>query len=563
MEYWFGDDAVLPESPAERISFLLSAGLSEASAPHMVQLLTAAICHQQRGQQQEQLEQQRPPPQAREATKAAPSRSLAALAALLLRGTGTLGATGMEEPLPSASGFAAEGTLSLMQGRQRIWVGRTEEQREIQASLPLSSLTERAAALSSLSTTTDLSGAPRFIRGRSTTPWRVGREASPASDPSSGDEVEALLLSLQSRDAAQKGRLSGATRGSSNGGTRRPVSRPAAIAMQERRSRKMLALLQRHQNALAGREDTIILGRRSYAAGAPLGFVVSPAETLQLIGEACRLKTPLAKEFLLLSVAAHAVPPEERGPQQSDLPQAPGDATDLLGLAAAGRHALERCCEDYISSSSCSGDRSFFSFLQRLLLRGLCLTRSPSGHHHVVSCGPMQLYALARATETVDVALPLLEELTSRQQQLLLQAAGKEAHGPFWQQAAAAVAEGLRPFFSALFLMYREVGQFELQRSALQLLALHRCLKAETTEALLRFWWDTDDAALRQQTAKVLLRRDADPQEEENEAMERMRPGERLRAESSEDCVTTRLLRDAHLQSLQRMMQYADRQPQA
>lgn len=528
LDYWFGDGAALPERPAERISFLLSAGLSEASAPHMLHLLTAAICYKSLEQQQQQPEEG-PALQTREGTDATVTRPLAALAALLLVDKTTLGTSSTMQRLPFAQPYAGDFTPSLAQERERTWA------QQLQASASLSWSKPEGPTLSRLGRGGSPGRAPRLPGLNQKEPWRTARGTPVASDSSSSDETDVLLHSLQAPDEGQEGTFSGTAAKSLTSGANRPLSRAAAVAMQERRSRKALALLHRHQNALAGKESNVLLVRSSYTPGDPLRFAVSPTEALQLLGEACRLNAGLAAEFLLLAVAAHPIPSRERATYRADEP-------DVLGLVSAGRHALERSCED-----GRSGSRDFLSFLQRLALQASLKAESRQGAF--LPRSPFQLYDLSRSNEMLEVALPLLEEMTCRQQQLLLCEAGVRSHVLSGKRAERAASAGLRPFLSALYLTYRDLGHFESQRSVLQLLALHKCFKKETTENLLRFMWDTDNAALRQQTTAA-LQSGADGGQKD-EALGSWQQHD----EEEEEATARRLLRDAHLQSLQRMMQ--------
>ncbi|KAL8427661.1 hypothetical protein Efla_007080 [Eimeria flavescens] len=535
LDYWFGDGAALPNEPLERVSFLLSSGLSKTSAPHMLYLLTAAVCHQQSQlQRQEQPQDGSKKHRNEEASNLASSRYLAALASMVLGDNAEGGGPSLTLQNFPVSRPIGGASLSRAAGPGRMWGGTTQH-RGLRGAPSLSLLASATLVSPSGRESSDF----RYFSSRRSASRRRQAQVSPAASESS--DVDELDL--------RGGSFGYEMPASSRGAAKWRMSRATGVAINERRRRKMLALLRRHQDALAGKEDAVVLVRDCYSPGNPLQFVATPMQMLQLVREASRLNAHLATEFLLLTVLAHSVPQDEDRALEGASQPPRINETDLLGLASAGRQVLESCCKDSRRSSSFFNDRPFLCFLQRLLLQA-CIQRDTS-MTGVMTCSPMQLYELAKATETLDVALPLLEEMASRQQRLSLSALGRQLPLLQLQQAKCEVAGKLRPYFSALYLTYGQLGQPESQKSALQLLVLHQCFKKEATNSLLRFSLDVPSVIPRHKMSKVAERGSSVA---EGKRLEEF--GDQGDDLDEEACLARQLLRDAHLQSLQRMMQW-------
>ncbi|KAL8435437.1 hypothetical protein ACSSS7_002508 [Eimeria intestinalis] len=527
LDYWFGDDAALPKDSPERISFLLSAGLSEVSAPRMLQLLTAAVCHQQRGQEQRGHLKESETSRYARGTQAGSPRPLAALAYLVLRDAGAAGRPAPSRQKSYAKQYAASASISTGAKRSQIWRGATQ----LRGLTGSQSLSLRGANTLVLSSGQQASLYPGFWGRR---PQRQPAQASPvASESSSTDELEEQGEGLADEFLSL-----------SRGGVERGMSRATGVAIYERRRRRMIALLRKHQNALAGKEEAVELVRDCYSLGNPSQFSVSPLGMLQLVGEASKLNATLAADFLLSTVPAHLVLPRERRTPQDASRGSHNSECDSLGLVTAGCQVLETCCANRGDSTNLRLDRSFLTFLQRLVLQAFVHKNKPL--KDAIICSPMHLYELARSTETLEVALPLMEEMTCKQQEHSLSAVSRQQSAAQRQEANRKAASSLRLCLSALYLAYGDLGQRGWQRSALQLLALHGCFKAETTNSLLDSLCDTDRSGMRLKPAEALGEDAADVCDISQQHDE----------SADGTWLAKRLIRDAHLQSLQRMMQW-------
>ncbi|KAL8276041.1 hypothetical protein Esti_000035 [Eimeria stiedai] len=529
LDYWFGDDAALPKDPPERIRFLLSAGLSEASAPHMLHLLTAAVCYQQRRQEERGQLKESETSRNAQGTQAGSPRPLAALASLVLRGAGLSGRPAFSRQKSYKKQHTAGDSVSIASKRGEIW-GGASQLRGLTGSRRLSL---RGANTLVLPSGREASVNSDYLWRRPAAQRQPARTSPVASESSSTDELD-----VQGEGFADE------SISLFRGGAERSLSRATGVAIHERRRRRMLALLRRHQNALAGKEETVELVRDCYSPGDPSQFVISPLEMLQLVGEASKLNASLAAEFLLFTIAAHSVLPSNRRTPQDILRGTHNSGFDMLGLVSAGRQVLESCCTDLGESSSFRCDRPLLTFLQRLVLQAFF--HKDRRLTEVLSCSPMHLYELARSTGTLEVALLLLEEMTCKQQEHSLSAVSRQQSLAQRQQAKQEATCSLRLCLSSLYLGYGDLGQPEWQRSALQLLALHGCFKRETTDGLLGFLWGTDCAGTRVKPAEAAGQ---DPAQvyDINQQHEESDEGAWLAG---------RLLRDAQLQSLQRMMQW-------
>ncbi|KAL8455191.1 hypothetical protein Emag_001028 [Eimeria magna] len=519
LDYWFGEDAALPTDLPGRISFLLSAGLSEASAPHMLHLLTAAVCYQQRGTEQRGQLKVADISRNAQGTRAGSPRPLAALASLVLRDAGLLRTLESSGQKSHAKPYGAGASVTVASKRSQIWEGATQ----------LRGLTDSRSLFLRGANTLVLSSGQR-IHVDSGYLWhrpasqRQAAQASPAVSESSSDELDGQGEGLTEELVRP-----------SRAGAERTMSRAVGVAIHERRRRRMLALLRKHQNALAGKEEMVELVRDCYSPGNSSQFVISPLETLQLVGEA---------NFLLFTVAAHLVLPSERRPPQDALQGTRHSEADLLGLVSAGLQVLESCCTDRGDSSTSRFDRPFLAFLLRLTLQAFVYKNRRLTED--LLCSPMHLYELARSTETLEVGLPLLEEMTCKQQEHSLSAVSMQHFPAQRQHAEDEAASSLRLCLSALYLAYGDLGQRAWQRSALQLLALHGCFKRETTSSLLGFLWDMDCSGMRPKLVEALG----------HDAAEVYDISQQHDEPANGEWLARRLLRDAHLQALQQMMQW-------
>ncbi|CDJ44400.1 hypothetical protein, conserved, partial [Eimeria tenella] len=506
LDYWFGGEGgPLPGGPSERVHFLLSTGLTEATGPHMLRLLAAALCHPA-GPAAEVPPPASPGPNAAAAAAAAAAAprptfrgaleaiSLAGASSLVV-GTlrGPLGSGGPPEgpsggpsgvPWGGSSGGPWGAPWGLGTGRlggegNSSWGGAFEGL----SAVPVSPFSLKAAAAVSL-----LGGASAAAAAAAADP-----RATASVGPEGGPQGPPTWLGSSSILGPFKGTGPGGPRGA-------PMSRAAAVALQERRSRRAAGLLQQQLEALEGREDIVLLQRPYWGPGGPrgpggpTGPLGAPGRTVRLLGAACELSQAFAREFLLLlllpGVAPGGVLP--RGPLRGP--------PDPLGLAAAGRMALER------SLRGPRGDPQLVGFLMRLVLQALEQQQTwqqhigqqqnlqqqtwggPPAQMQTQGLGPLELFELAEATETVEAALPLLQQLTCMQQSwLLLHYGGPPPQGGP-RGAPSSVSRGLLPYFSALLRVYRHLGQSNSFKCCLQLLALHRCVDTDTAAALLQLW---------------------------------------------------------------------------
>lgn len=579
LDYWFGgEEGGLPEAPSTRISFLLSTGLTKATAktPHILRLLTAAVCHRR---------SQKRPSGGHEirsgigigsgidiGRSASSSASYAVAGQTATSSPHSLSSTSLAACLLACGASHTSNTVGISDLRSVLlgvsWkdgdrfpdssgVGVSKETETVSFSY----LSQRAASVASLAEGQQPPARQRFWLGPS---WRGAPLGGPLpANVSKGDssvevphreaetiqmEPHTLELNTLLRREPRKG----------------PLSRAAAVAMQERRNQRGVRLLQRHLNALAGCEETVVLERPPDGTeGDSLESGEGQEFLLQLLNRACQLSPFFSQEFLLLLLHAHKAPAGARDPACTwgSLGTAEDVATaaaDVLGLGAAAREALEQSLRDSTGTADQLGDSPFFSLLQRLTLHSLLLSPPASATAATTAMEataegsriyPTRLLELARKTETLDAARPLLEELTCMQQRVLL---GGLAHQQNNQQqkeeAGKAVCKTLLPYFISLFRVYRDLGEAELQTSTLQLLSLYRCVSLNTAEALLQLYsgGPTD--------ARLLAPSGGTPKWQRQICA--ATAGEETQEETEHETDLRPLMREAELQALQRMMQY-------
>ena len=119
----------------------------------------------------------------------------------------------------------------------------------------------------------------------------------------------------------------------------------------------------------------------------------------------------------------------------------------------------------------------------------------------------------------------------------------------------------LSPYFISLYRVYRDLGEFEWQRSTIQLLSLYRCVSEETAASLLlqqaRGSSSSKLAIMRRRSGDSISSSSSSSLMGTPELQRQTQKEEETEKETDTETETELkpLLREAELQALQRMMQ--------